>query len=136
MNAEGKKVLIADDEPDVHAFVKAVLREDGISFLSADNGQSAIDMAKAEAPDLIILDVQMPRKNGFLVFRELREDAATKSIPVIMLTAVTERTGIDFNAETMGQYFGSEPEKYIAKPIDPETLRTAVLSLIGGETAQ
>ena len=130
MTAEGKKVLIADDEADVREFIQAALEEDGYSFLTAADGEAALQIARAKSPDVIILDVQMPKKTGFQVFEALRRDNATQSIPVIMLTAVSERTGIKFDADTMGEYFGSEPEAYIDKPIDPDKLRETVAELV------
>ena len=133
MATDAKKVLIADDESDVREFVQAVLEEDGYSFLAVADGEAAVQTAKAEKPDVVILDVQMPKKNGFQVFEELRRDSATQSIPVIMLTAVSERTGIKFDKDTMGEYFGSEPEAYIDKPIDPVKLREAVSKLVETE---
>ncbi len=131
MADSGKKVLIADDEADVHAFVQAALEADGHEIISAMDGQEALDKARAEAPDVIILDVQMPKKDGFMVFGELRADEATQGIPVIMLTSVSARTGIQFNADTMGDYIGSEPDAYHDKPIDPVALRETVAKLIG-----
>lgn len=133
MATDAKKVLIADDEPDVREFVQAVLEEDGYSFLTVGDGEAAVQTAKAEKPDVVILDVQMPKKNGFQVFQDLRQNSATQSIPVIMLTAVSERTGIKFDKDTMGEYFGSEPEAYIDKPIDPVKLREAVSKLVETE---
>lgn len=133
MATDAKKVLIADDEPDVREFVQAVLEEDGYSFLTVGDGEAAVQTAKAEKPDVVILDVQMPKKNGFQVFQDLRQNSATQSIPVIMLTAVSERTGIKFDKGTMGEYFGSEPEAYIDKPIDPVKLREAVSKLVETE---
>ena len=133
MATDAKKVLIADDEPDVREFVQAVLEEDGYSFLTVGDGEAAVQTAKAEKPDVVILDVQMPKKNGFQVFQDLRQNSATQSIPVIMLTAVSERTGIQFDKDSMGEYFGSEPEAYIDKPIDPVKLREAVSKLVETE---
>jgi len=129
MAVEGKKVLIADDEVDVHEFVRTALEDEGYEILTAQDGQTALEVVRAQAPDVIILDVQMPKKNGFEVFDELRRDDATKAIPVIMLTAVTERTGIPFDARAMGDYMGHEPEAYIDKPVDPVKLRETVNKL-------
>ena len=134
--SEGKKVLIADDERDVLDYVQAVLEEDGYAFLTAVDGEDALRQAKTQAPDLVILDVQMPKKDGFQVFQELRKIEETKSIPVIMLTAVTERTGLKFDAQDMGEFYGSEPEAYIDKPIEPDKLRQAVRNLIGADSAK
>lgn len=126
-----KKVLIVDDEVDVQTFVRALLADDGFTVLTAGDGAAAIKKAREEKPDVIILDVQMPGKDGFQAFYELRNDAATKSIPVIMLTAVTQRTHIHFDGRSMSEYLGCEPEDYIDKPIDPERLRRAVKKLTG-----
>ena len=125
-----KKVLIADDEADLRAFIEAALEDDGYAFLTAANGEDALALARAEHPDLVILDVQMPRKTGFAVFDELRRDEATRAIPVIMLTAIKQRTGIRFSAKDMGDYYESEPEAFIDKPVDPERLRETVARLL------
>jgi CheY-like chemotaxis protein len=130
MTGAAKKVLIVDDEPDVREFIKEVLEEDGYIFLEAEDGETAVQIAGAASPDVVIMDVQMPKKDGFQAFYELRNNDATKSIPVIMLTAVAERTGIKFDAKDMGEYLGSEPEAYIDKPIDPGKLPAAVKSVI------
>ena len=131
MTTQPKKILIVDDEPDTVAFVRAVLEDDGFTFRSAADGEAALRLAREEKPDVIIMDVQMPRMDGFQAFYELRKDDATKSIPVIMLTAVSRRTGIHFDGKAMGDFLGSEPEAYIDKPIDPAKLRSAVRNLTG-----
>jgi two-component system alkaline phosphatase synthesis response regulator PhoP len=125
-----RTVLVADDEPDVHAFVQAALEEDGYAFLTAHDGEQALALARSESPDLVILDVQMPRKTGFTVFQELRADAATRGIPVIMLTAVSQRVGLPFGGDDMGELYGSDPEAFIDKPVDPDALRDAVRRLL------
>lgn len=132
MAAPGKRVLIADDELDVHAFIQSALEDDGYQLLTATDGEAALERARAESPDVIILDIQMPKMSGFEVFGELRKDENTSSIPVIMLTGVTARTGIPFDAGAMGEFLGSEPDAYIEKPIDPEALRATVRKLIQG----
>ena len=131
MTATEKKVLIVDDEPEVHEFIKVALREGGYAFLSAMDGQAGLDTARQEAPDLIILDVQMPKKDGFQVFGELGKDENTQSIPVIMLTGVTERTGIKFDQDAMGEFYGKEPDAYIDKPVDPDILKQVATKLLG-----
>ena len=130
MSGEGRKVLIVDDEEDVREFVRVALEDDGYDFVTADNGEKAVKKAKSEKPDVIVMDVQMPVMDGFKAFAELRADEATRSIPIIMLTAVAERTGIKFDAKDMGEYLGSEPEAYIDKPIDPDKLRDTVKAVL------
>ena len=81
-------------------------------------------------PQVIILDVQMPKRNGFEVFAELKGDQNLASVPVIMLTGITERTGFKFSEKEMGQFMGSEPEAYVDKPIEPVVLRQTIKRLL------
>jgi len=127
-----KRVLVVDDEADAREFVQSVLEEVGCETIEAVDGEEGLAMARRERPDLIILDVQMPKKDGYAVFSALRKDQATRDIPVVMLTAVTERTGVDIDTQQMGEYLGSEPEAYIDKPIDPAGLGDVVKRLLGG----
>ncbi|NQT88816.1 response regulator [bacterium] len=130
MSVEPSRVLIADDEQDVRTFVSTVLESEGYQLLTAANGTEALRQARGGMPDLIILDVEMPEMDGFAVFGELRRDEATRAIPVIMLTGITERTGIKFDAETMGDYLGSEPNAYLDKPMDAQVLIATVQKLL------
>lgn len=132
---EKMKVLVVDDEADVRQFVQAVLEDDGYEFIFAEDGEAAVQAAREQKPDVVIMDVQMPKKNGFQAFYELRSDESTKSLPIIMLTAVAERTGIKFDSEDMGDYLGSEPDAYIDKPIEPEMLRETVKNILQGGSA-
>ncbi|MFC1453173.1 response regulator [Verrucomicrobiota bacterium] len=125
-----KKLLIADDEADVHEFLHAVLERDGLVFIDAADGEEAVNKALAESPDLVILDVQMPKKDGFRVFAELQANEATKSIPVVMLTAVSARTGVKVDGKDMGSFLGKEPAAYVDKPIDPDKISEVVESLL------
>ena len=129
---DGKKILVVDDEPDNIEFAKTVLEGADYTVISANDGVAGFETAKAEQPDLIILDVMMPKQDGFSTFNNLRNDEATKNIPVVMLTAVEEKTGIGFDAESMEQYMGSAPDGYADKPIDPK----ALVALVAGILAQ
>jgi two-component system alkaline phosphatase synthesis response regulator PhoP len=131
--AEGsKRVLVVDDEADAREFVRTVAEDLGYAILEATDGEEGLTVARAEIPDLIVLDVQMPKRDGYSVFSELRKDAATRQIPVIMLTGITERTGVEIDGDQMGEYLGSEPEAYIDKPIEPATLSATLTRLLGG----
>jgi len=131
-DASGKKILVVDDEPDAVEFVRAVMEEAGHRVVSASGGDEGLAKARAESPDLIVLDVQMPGKDGFTTFAELRRDAQLASIPVVMLTGVGEKLGIGFSAEDMGDFIGEEPEAYVEKPVDPARLAGTVAELRGG----
>ena len=125
-----RKVLVVDDEPDAVEFVQAVLEEAGYEVAGAADGVAGLEAARAQAPDLVILDVQMPGKDGFTVFAEMRKDPELAGIPVIMLTGVGERMGISFSAEAMGDYLGEEPDAYVEKPVDPDILQSTVRDLL------
>ena len=120
-----------DDEPDAVEIVEFMLSEiRGISTMSANDGESALVIAREANPDLIILDVQMPTISGFDVFIELKKDESTKAIPVIMLTAVEKKTGIGFSAEAMKEFLGTYPEEYIEKPVNAVILQQSVSKLL------
>jgi len=130
--AEGKTVLVVDDNPDAIAFAEAVISETGdINVITAANGDEGIEKARSESPDLIVLDVMMPGKSGFDVFAELREEEGTQEIPIIMLTGVSEETGMKFSADDMGEFIGKKPEAFLDKPVDPAQLEETVKSTLG-----
>ena len=117
-----KKVLIIDDEQDCIEFASAILRKEGFSSISASNGEEGLERAKRESPDLIILDVQMPKMDGMEVFENLCGDETTKGIPVIMVTGIREKVGIDFSLKDMEKLYGARPRGYLEKPIVPQEL--------------
>ena len=121
-----RKVLVVDDESDAREFVRAIMEPDGWEVAEAGDGAAGLEQAKALKPDLIVLDVQMPEKDGFTVFSELIEDPDTKACKVVMLTGVREKSGIGFSANDMGDFLGQEPDAYVEKPIDPATFKRVI----------
>jgi CheY-like chemotaxis protein len=105
------KVLAVDDELDVLLIVRTALQSDGYEVETASNGTDALALARDISPDLILLDVMMPGMSGFDVLRELKADESTCTIPVIMLTGLSERSKIQ-EALTSGTDY------YIVKPFD------------------
>ena len=86
-----KSILVVDDEPDAIEYVNAILAEIGdFKIIPSYDGLDGQNKAKTELPDLIILDVMMPEKDGFKVFYDLQKDPETKDIPIIMLTGVAD----------------------------------------------
>ncbi len=120
------RILLVDDEQDSIDFVTAVLEGEDVEFLTAHDGEAGMKMARAEKPDLIILDVQMPKKDGFTVFAELRHDEDLRNIPVIMLTGISEKTGVGFSESIMGDLIGHTPDGYVEKPVEPAVLQATV----------
>lgn len=114
-----KRVLVIDDDPDVLATTKGMLGVHGFDVVTANGGEEGVAKALADSPDLILLDVLMPRVNGMEVFKRLREEPKTAGIPVIFLTAVGEETFVK-SALMLGA------DQYITKPYDPEDLMAEV----------
>jgi CheY-like chemotaxis protein len=127
MTSEAKKILVVDDEPDVHDFLTAVLEDAGYRHESAKDGEEAMKLIEADLPDLIALDVTMPQKSGVGVYRALKSDDRYKDIPVIFVTGVTE----DFEKFISTRRQVPPPEGYISKPIVPEKFLEMVKKLVG-----
>lgn len=90
-----KKILFVEDEQALQRTVGESLRREGYQLLSAVDGESGANMARAEKPDLILLDLILPRRSGFDVLKELKSDDATKAIPVIVLTNLESPADVD-----------------------------------------
>ncbi|MEJ2055472.1 MAG: response regulator [Calditrichaceae bacterium] len=128
---QNKTILVVDDEPDAIEYVNAILSEiDGFKIIPSYDGVDGQQKAKTELPDLIILDVMMPEKDGFKVFYDLQKDPNTQEIPIIMLTGVADKIGIQFFKKDMKDFMGREPVDYIEKPIDPERLKISVKKVL------
>ncbi len=126
-----KKVLLIDDEPDAVDFAKEIIESMGHTVVFAHDGDSGLEKMRLEKPDLVILDVQMPGKDGFQVFNIIKQDDDLKATPVIMLTGIKEKVGLGFSADDMGEYMGKKPEAYVEKPIEPGKLQAAVNEVFG-----
>jgi twitching motility two-component system response regulator PilH len=127
-----KKILIVDDDQDVIVFLTTLLQDKGYQVVHALNGRMGLDMANAEAPDLILLDLMMPQKSGISLLGDLKKDAHLKNIPVIMVTGVARETGINLESFFVkSEKKGKEarplrPDGYLEKPVDPEKLITLI----------
>jgi two-component system, OmpR family, alkaline phosphatase synthesis response regulator PhoP len=110
-----KKVLIVDDEADIVETIKFSLELENIECIEAYNGEEALSKTKKENPDLILLDVMLPKIHGYKVARLLKFDAKYKHIPIIMLTARAQQQDIEIG-ETVGA------DEYVTKPFDMDML--------------
>ena len=117
-----KKILIADDEPDILEILRYNLEQEGYQVISASNGNAAIEMAKKTNPDLVILDIMMPGKTGLEVCRILRQQPAFKETLIVFLTAMS-----DESSEIKGLETGADD--FIIKPISPKVLLSKVTAL-------
>ena len=132
--SEPAKILVADDEQECIDFVREALADTPHEIIAAMDGEEALKMAEENSPQLIILDVQMPKATGFQVFEKLKANEKLSSVPIIMLTATAERTGVKLTGDDMGQFMGAEPEAYIDKPIEPIVLKQTVTRLLAAAT--
>jgi CheY-like chemotaxis protein len=109
-----RKVLIVDDEPNVRRLSRTILSKK-FDVFEAENGIQAIEMAKAQKPDIILMDMMMPKMDGLTACQAIRNDSEIKSIPIIMVTAV----GFELNMK-LSQQMGSNG--YLTKPFSPQEL--------------
>ncbi|MBW4548941.1 MAG: response regulator [Symplocastrum torsivum CPER-KK1] len=111
-----KKILIVDDEPYIRLLLEQTLEDledEGVELLTADNGEEALDAIKTERPDLVFLDVMMPKMNGFDVCNAVKNELSIKGVYIIMLTA----KGQEFD-KLKGKEVGAD--LYMTKPFDPD----------------
>jgi DNA-binding response OmpR family regulator len=112
MTAQSVTILIVDDNPDIRNILDLLLKSKGYSTLQADSGNTAMAAVAQQHPDLILLDIIMPDMDGYQVARRIRDNPATKSIPIIMISARNE--DVD---EVLGLELGADD--YIRKPFEP-----------------
>ena len=128
-----KKVLVVDDDPDVRLFSVTVLEENGYTPLEAEDGEIGLKMIKEEKPDLVILDILMPRQSGVRLYRELKTAKALKDVKVIILSAIAKKTFLR-SQKALTEFGGAEvpePEIYLEKPVEPEELAEVIKKVLG-----
>ncbi len=121
------KILIVDDEPHLRTLIQQALEEledDGVDLLTAANGEEALETIREEQPDLVFLDVMMPKQNGFDVCKAVKKELGLGHIHVVLLTA----KGQEFDRQR-GQEVGAD--LYMTKPFDPDALLAQARSVLG-----
>jgi two-component system alkaline phosphatase synthesis response regulator PhoP len=118
-----EKIMVVDDEEDILELVRHHLAREGYQVICAATGEKAVEKARSEKPDLIVLDLMLPGIDGLQVARNLKEDAGTRHIPIIMLTAKGEEadvvTGLELGADD-----------YITKPFSPRVMIARIRTVI------
>jgi two-component system phosphate regulon response regulator PhoB len=123
-----KKVLVVDDDPDVRSFVVTVLEENQYIPLVAQDGIEGFEVIEKQKPDLVILDVLMPRGSGIRLYRKLKTDENLNQIPIIMFTGIALRSFMK-SQKALDEFKGGEipmPDIYLEKPVEPEELVAAI----------
>lgn len=117
------KILIAEDERDIRDLIIFTLRYNGFDVAAASNGEEALELALSEAPDMLVLDVRMPRMTGYEVCRQLKANKATEHIPVVFLSAKGQEAEVQAGME-------AGAIDYILKPFAPDDLVARVRELL------
>lgn len=130
-HARDKTILVVEDEPDVRMFLEACAEDAGFSVQTAEDGQDALDHLATVTPDLITLDMVMPRMNGLAFLRKLRANPPWEKIPVILITAHLQD---DLGEEAVRQLLGfprdHRPALVLEKPINPPELVRLIAELL------
>ena len=124
--SEKNRILVIDDDEDLVRFLELFLQENGYSTITAHDGQQGLQQARAEKPDLILLDITMPEKSGVRFYRELRQDAELGRTPVVMITGVT----LDFKRFIHTRRQVPPPDGYLPKPVDRQKLLATISQLL------
>lgn len=117
-------VLIADNEPDIVELVRFELEREGYEVLRAVNGQQALKLAQQHEPDLVLVDVHMPKLDGYEVTRQIRADDRLGPVPVMILSGSVLESDV-------AQSFEAGANQHMGKPFSPGALRTEVQALLG-----
>jgi DNA-binding response OmpR family regulator len=117
-------ILIADDDPDILALVSFRLERAGYEVVQARNGEEAVQVALARRPDLAVIDVMMPRVDGYEATRQLRQHEQTSRMPIILLTARMQE-------EDIARGFDAGADDYVKKPFSTTELRERVQAVLG-----
>ncbi len=146
---EEKQILIVDDSEVTVVFLSQILEDHGYAYKVARNGKEAMTMMRESRPDLVLLDIMMPRKGGVAVFQEMKRDRELEKIPILIITGASEATGVDMNtgdekpkesyADDFARRVGGDlhdklktlkPDAFIEKPIDPKLIAKKVKDVL------
>ena len=134
VKASEKKILVVDDEPDVRNFLSACIQDAGFIVDSAVDGQDALEKIEKEIPDLMTLDMVMPRKSGIELIRTLRKNDKWSKLPVIVITAHARN---EFASEDLKCFdaftSGLKPRRTIEKPVTPKVLVNTICQILDVE---
>jgi CheY-like chemotaxis protein len=124
VDLSNKKILVVDDDPDALMFIGVVLTDAGATVIEAEDGVEALEMARSEKPDLVTLDINMPRKSGAEVYQEMRSDDELRDIPVCIVSGQPELRKLIYQRAV------PPPEGYLDKPINEDDLLLSVRKIL------
>jgi len=143
------RILIVDDSDEIVAYYTEILEEYGYEYSVARDGKTAMESMREIRPDLVLLDVMMPRKNGIAVFKKMKQDPELEGVPVVIITGASKATGVEMTTgeenpkqtyeDDLAREFGVQlreqlqnltPQGFIEKPVEPEQLISKIRSLL------
>ena len=124
------KVFIVDDEDDNLAYLSEVITGAGYEAQTFSDGSEALEQMKAETPDIVFLDVQMPRMNGFQVLKGIRDSDSLTNVPVVLLSAISAVTGDEYDPDTIQSRYGVRPDAFVSKPVKPDNVREQLAKFV------
>ena len=127
-----KKILVIDDEPHVVAYLETLLQDNGYETIAASDGREGMEKVKADKPNLVCLDITMPKESGIQFYRNLKENPELQTIPVVIVTAVT---GYGGDSDGLKNFLSTRrhlppPEAYFSKPIDKSEFIAKIKELL------
>ena len=128
-----KRVLVVDDEMDVRTFISTLLDSNGYKAVVAENGEQGWRKFQEKRPDLVTLDVMMPKESGIKMYRDIKTDPNFASVPVLVISGLARKTFLH-SQKVLNQFKAQnvpEPEGYIEKPPEPEELLEEIKRIIG-----
>lgn len=126
-------VLVVDDEMDIRTFISTLLESNGYKLRLAENGEQGMQKLKNEPPDLVTLDVMMPKESGIKMYRDIKTNPEYENIPVLIISGLAKKTFLH-SQKVLDKFKGQQvppPDGYIEKPPEPEELMSEVKRLLG-----
>ena len=147
--SDQKRILIVEDTDENIVYLSQILEDHGYRYEVAKNGKEAMAMLQESTPDMVLLDIMMPRKSGLAVFKEMKSDPRLEAIPIIVITGASQVTGVDMSTgevkpqesehDEFARLFGTNlhgkmksitPDGYIEKPVEPRLLVDKMADLL------
>lgn len=129
------RVLLIDDDPDIHLAIRMILEPLGHTVACYQTGQAGLDAVRREPPDLVILDIMLTHPSeGLQVACELRRDSLLKSIPLVLMSAIGQSIGMEYGREVCPEVMSAD--MFLEKPFDAKTLREAVSWILEQQTGR
>jgi len=129
-----RKVLVVDDNPDARETVRLILEAEGYEVIEACDGQMGVEVARSSKPALIIMDMMMPKKDGFVACLELKRDPDLSGTPIIMLSGIEDHVRTDTAFKNVQS--GLQADVYMAKPIEAEKFIQVVSELLASRESK